>query len=434
VSEIGQVSREPEIQRVAHRGPRGLRVLHVLDHSRPLLSGYTVRSHSLIAAQKSFGFLPEAITGPLHQLDDVGARHICVDEISYRRTPIPEGWARHAFDRRFPFLRALAVVRLLRRHILSRLVEVPIDVVHAHSPALCGLAALQAARRRGMPFVYEIRAFWEDAAVDQNRTHPTSLRYHLGRQLEGYVASRADAVVGISQHILADLRARGINSEKLFHVPNGVDAQRFNPRPRDASLLQELGLRNEPVMGFIGSLYRYEGIAWLVRAAAKLRSRGILFQILIVGQGEEMPEIENAIRETGAKDYVRTVGQVQHDQVQRYYSLMDVLVFPRRSIRLTELTTPLKPLEAMAQGKAVLASNVGGIRELVGQGACLLFEPDNVDDFCDKAAELLTNEQFRSDLGQRGREMVMREKDWNVLVRNYQTIYDFVLSRRRISH
>ena len=73
------------------------------------------------------------------------------------------------------------------------------SIIYAHSPALCGLAGLQAARKRGLPFVYEVRAFWEDAAVDQKRTSVTSLRYRLTRGLESYVAKQADAVSAISQ-------------------------------------------------------------------------------------------------------------------------------------------------------------------------------------------------------------------------------------------
>jgi PEP-CTERM/exosortase A-associated glycosyltransferase len=385
-----------------------------------------------MVAQKSLGLLPEAITGPLHQLDDRNSLDTTVEGISYRRTPLPRGFAKRAFDRRLPILREMTVVHLLRKRILSHLDQRPVDLVHAHSPALCGLAALRAARARGVPFVYEIRAFWEDAAVDQEKTHPTSARYFLTRQLEGYVARRADAVVGIAQHILDDLRGRRLSPEKLFHVPNGVDADRFSARPRDATLLRDLCLENEPVIGFIGSLYRYEGMAWLVRAATELRRGGVPFQLLIVGQGEEMPEIQAAIQQNEAKDYVRVVGHVPHNQIQRYYSVMDVMVYPRRSNRLTELTTPLKPLEAMAQGKAVLASNVGGIRELVGsKKTALLFEPDNVQDFCHKAAELLANERYRHELSENAREMILREKDWKVLVRSYEVVYDFAIARQR---
>lgn len=411
-----------------------VRVLHVLDHSRPLLSGYSVRSHSLIAGQKKVGFSPEVLTGPLHELDDPGAIDRTIDSISYRRTALNGSVANLFLKRRTPVLRETMVVKLLREQILAILDEHPFDIVHAHSPALCGLAALQAARARNVPFVYEIRAFWEDAAVDQNKTRPASPRYFVSRQLEGYVARRADSVVGIARHILDDLSTRGIAAEKLFHVPNGVDAERFVALPRDTKLFSELRLNGDPVMGFIGSLYRYEGIAWLVRAVAELRRRGVALQLLIVGQGEAMPEVQAAIREAGAQDYVRAVGQVSHDQVERYYSLMDVMVYPRRRIRLTELTTPLKPLEAMAQGKPVLASDVGGIRELVEpEIPCMLFQPDDMDDFCSKAAQLFSSELLRRQVGEAGRQMVLREKDWTVLAQRYRGVYEFARISRASS-
>lgn len=429
------MARESLVGRPEDRSSTGaVRVLHVLDHSRPLLSGYSVRSHSLIAGQKKIGFSPEVLTGPLHELDDPGAIDRTIDSISYRRTALNGSVANLFLKRRTPVLRETMVVKLLREQILAILDEHPFDIVHAHSPALCGLAALQAARARNVPFVYEIRAFWEDAAVDQNKTRPASPRYFVSRQLEGYVARRADSVVGIARHILDDLRTRGIAAEKLFHVPNGVDAERFVALPRDTKLFSELRLNGDPVMGFIGSLYRYEGIAWLVRAVAELRRRGVALQLLIVGQGEAMPEVQAAIREAGARDYVRAVGQVSHDQVERYYSLIDVMVYPRRRIRLTELTTPLKPLEAMAQGKPVLASDVGGIRELVEpEIPCMLFQPDDMDDFCSKAAQLFSSELLRRQVGEAGRQMVLREKDWTVLAQRYRGVYEFARISRASS-
>src|SRR3984893_14277486 len=148
----------------AYRTDKPYRVLHVLDHSRPILSGYSVRSHSLISAQKHIGFSPEVLTGPLHSMDDVGGSDVTIDGILYRRTPVAAGLSQRVIDSRVPFLSELSVVRLLRKRILKILDEQSYDVIHAHSPALCGLAALQAANSLGIPFVYEIRAFWEDAA------------------------------------------------------------------------------------------------------------------------------------------------------------------------------------------------------------------------------------------------------------------------------
>src|SRR5271156_7257544 len=111
---------------------------------------------------------------------------------------------------------------------------------------------------------------------------------------------------------------------------------------------------------------------------------------------------------------------------------MDVMVYPRRSVRLTELTTPLKPLEAMAQGKPVLASDVGGIRELVEpEIPCLLFKPDDDEDFCHKAKQLISDERARQELGERGRQMILREKDWDILAQRYRAVYASAQSHHR---
>jgi glycosyltransferase involved in cell wall biosynthesis len=245
--------------------------------------------------------------------------------------------------------------------------------------------------------------------------------------LETYVARNANAVSGIAQHILEDLRSRGISSEKLFHIPNGVNADRFAPVPRDAELAADLELPDAPVFGFFGSLYRYEGISWLIRAAAHLRSRGNRFTLLIIGRGEEAEAIRSAIRDHNLVDAVKFIDHVPHEQIRRYYSVVDILVFPRLSVRLTELVTPLKPLEAMSLSKAVLASGVGGHRELVQHEVTgLLFRPEDVEDFCVQAERLIANPPLRQQLGEQGRELILRTKDWNVVAKEYQRVYDFV--------
>jgi PEP-CTERM/exosortase A-associated glycosyltransferase len=416
----------------ADRGDNGkVRVLHVLDHSLPVLSGYAVRSRGLVTGQARLGQPIAVVTSPLHQMDDADAHELTVDNVTYFRTPIPHGYSKIALGRRWPLLREWEVVRLLRARILQLIDSQPVDIVYAHSPALCGLAGLQAARKRGLPFVYEIRAFWEDAAVDQDRTNIKSLRYGLTRHLETYLARNADAVCGIAKSILDELRSRGIPQEKLFHTPNGVDAERFRPLERDLQLATTLNLPDAPVLGFFGSFYRYEGVTWLIRAAAELRKRGNQFVLLLIGRGEEGEKIRAAIQECGMEDNVRLLDHVPYDQIQRYYSLVDVMVFPRLSVRITEQVTPLKPLEAMSLSQAVLGSAVGGIRELVKhEETGLLFQPENIQDFCYQAERLLHSPELRAQLGRNGRETILREKDWNVLARRYQTVYDYVLDRR----
>ncbi|HTF25984.1 MAG TPA: glycosyltransferase [Candidatus Limnocylindria bacterium] len=422
-------------EKVQQQAVRPIRVLHVLDHSWPVHTGYSIRSLHLVAAQYRLGLRPRVLTGPLQLVDDPEAADAVVEDISYRRTPYSGSFSEWAIAHRLPLIRGAAVVQLIRNRILELLESEPVDIIHAHSPALCGLGALLAARSKNLPFVYELRAFWEDAAVDQNKTTTRSLRYRLSQKLEDYVVHRADAVVGISQSILDELKKRKTDSARLFHVPNGVDVEKFSPISRDESLAAKLGLGSDPVLGFIGSLYRWEGIAWLVRAVAELRRRGTACKLLIVGDGEEMAAVREAVRELNAEDFVQILGRVPHDEIERYYSVVDVLVYPRHSIRLTELVTPLKPLEAMALGKAILGSDVGGMRELVkSERTGILYRADNVEDFCLQAKRLLSQPSLQRKLGEEAREFILREKDWKVLAQRYIGIYDSAIRNRQCSN
>lgn len=401
-----------------------LRVLHVLDHSWPVLDGYSQRSRSLLQAQSQLGFRPSVLTSPLHQSDDPSASDVSVDGISYLRTLVPRGFSGSAIRNGWPILRERSVVNLLRRRIQELLDTGCYDIVHAHSPALCGLAAQQAARSRRIPFVYEIRSFWEDATADQQKERRITPRYLLARRLETHVVRHADAVVGISQSILRDLEARGIGPEKFFCVPNGVDTARFIPRAKDAALADSLRLNGTPTLGFIGTLFPWEGIAWLVRAAVALRKSGVVFKMLLVGDGKDAEQVRKAIQENDAASYISFVGRVSHDLIEQYYSVVDVLVYPRISMRLTELVTPLKPLEAMALGKAVLGSDVGGIRELVDPEVTgVLFKAGDMSDFASQATRLLNDAAFRQSLGTHARERIAVEKDWKTLARTYESVY-----------
>lgn len=407
------------------------RVLHVLDHSWPVLSGYSIRSQNLVRAQAGVGFQPQVLTSPLHQLDDAGACDTRVDGLCYLRTPLSASICGRAISNRWLLLREAAVIRLLRHRILEVMDGTIFDVVHSHSPILCGIAAWQAAKLRGVPFVYEIRSFWEDAAVAKRKNGQHALRYRASRSLETYLVRRADAVVGIANHILQDLRDRDLDPAKLFYVSNGVDTELFRPRARDTELAASLGLGNELVFGYVGTLSQYEGVSWLVRAFAELKRRGVSAKLVILGAGDDALAVASAIQELGLQSVVLPIGKVPHDQVQKYYSVIDVLVYPRRSTRLTELVTPLKPLEAMSLGKPLLASRIGGIVELVEHGCTgLLFNPNDLEDFCDQAMRLIQQEDLRRRLGSQARDRVLRERDWKVLVRRYEAVYDYASSHR----
>jgi glycosyltransferase involved in cell wall biosynthesis len=236
------------------------RVLHVLDHSLPHLSGYSVRSRYLLEAQRALQLTPLAVTSPKHGSGD-GCEEI--EGIRYFRTP-----ARPASSK-LPLLAEVQLMRQLAARLRDIVRQEQVHVLHAHSPVLNGIPALGVARRAGIPVVYEIRAFWEDAAVDHGTHRQGSLRYRAIRALETWLSRRVDAVGVISEGLAVELARRGISPAKIFRIPNGVDTEMFRPMQHDPVLMERWGLQGKIVVGFIGSFYRYEGLDVLLQAWAK---------------------------------------------------------------------------------------------------------------------------------------------------------------------
>ena len=243
------------------------------------------------------------------------------------------------------------------------------DVLHANSPVLKGVPALRAGRRHGIPVLYEVRAFWEDAAVDHNRTHEGSVRYRVTRALETYVLKRVAHVTTICEGLREDIVARGISPDRVTVIPNAVDASAFRTEVEaDPRLRHRLGLTGKEVVGFIGSFYAYEGLDVLIDAVARLAATRPRLRALLVGGGPQEHALRAQVAASGLEDRVQFVGRVPHADVQRYYGLIEVRAYPRHRMRLSDLVTPLKPLEAMASGRVLIASDVGGHRELVRDG------------------------------------------------------------------
>lgn len=399
------------------------RILHVLDHSLPLQSGYTFRTRAILKAQQGMGLEVRGITGLRHTGAGTGPGTDPeeVDGLVFHRT---RGEASGPVG-----MREWRESALLAHAIETLCAQWRPDILHAHSPALCGLAAMRAARRLGIPFVYEIRAFWEDAAVGNGASRAGSLRYRLTRSLENHVVAGADCVMTICHGLRDDLIARGFPAGRIGIMPNGVDLGLFGAPPAaDPSLAAELGLGDGPVIGFIGSFYDYEGIDDLIEAMPVLLESRPDARLLLVGGGPRAEALKRQAQGSPARHAIRFVGRVPHDQVERYYALCDIMAYPRKASRLTELVTPLKPLEAMAQGKLVAASDVGGHRELVADGVTgVLFAPDDPKACGEALAGLLTQADRWPAMRDAGRAHVALRHDWARNVRRYRDVYQALL-------
>ncbi|WP_184071346.1 TIGR04063 family PEP-CTERM/XrtA system glycosyltransferase [Sphingosinicella soli] len=394
-----------------------MRPLHILDHSLPLHSGYTFRSRALIEGQRRLGWQPLMLTAPRHYAE--GPDPETIDGLTFYRT-------------RKSGLPLLGEITATAKRLDAVIEDTKPDLLHAHSPVLNFAAAWGAARRHNLPLVYEIRAFWEDAAVGNGTGREGDIRYRLTHAAESWACRRADAVGAICKGLLGDLRARGIDEAKLFEIPNAVDLTQFgDPLPRDTALGAELGLE-EDVIGFLGSFYDYEGLDILIAAMPRVVAARPKAHLLLVGGGPMEASLRAAASASSASDRIRFVGRVPHSEVDRYYSLVDVLAYPRKAMRLTELVTPLKPLEAMAQEKLVAASNVGGHRELIEDGVTgTLFAADDPNAAADALIGLLEDREAWPARRARAKAWVSAERNWDRSVAAYVPVYERLLNRAR---
>ena len=337
----------PHPRRRVERQPG--RVLHLVSASLPHhTSGGTYRTHHIARAQRDLGLDPQVVTPLGFPWGDgvVGAREADVlDGIEYIRIPdddpadaaLPERMGRN-LDRLVPLVEALRPA-----------------VLHPASDYLNALLALELRKLFDIPVVYEVRGFPEERQVRRGGSRACSDQGVGRRAMELGCMHAADRIVTLAEVMKRHIVSRGVPAEKIHIVPNGVDLDALRPVPRDRALAARLGIEDdETVLGYVSTFHGYEGIQFIVRAVAELIGRGRRVRALLVGDGREREPLERLAAELGIGGAVVFTGRVPHDEVLRYYSLIDLFVVPRRAEATSELVTPLKPYEAMAAERPVI--------------------------------------------------------------------------------
>lgn len=404
-----------------------MRILHVLDHSLPLHSGYSFRTVSILREQRALGWETYQVTTP--RQGKVSGEVEDVDGWRFFRTPIS---ARSTAGRSSAVV-YLQEMRATARRVDQLVSDLKPDILHVHSPVLAALPVLWVGWRRSIPVNYEVRALWEDGAVDHGTTRPGSLRYRLSKGLETFALKRATRVTTICEGLRREIAGRGVAADRIEVIPNGVDTAAFGfGAPQNEQLKRRLGLQDCTVLGFIGSFYGYEGLELLVDAFAQMSRRRDDLRLLLVGGGPQDESLRRRAAQHRIEDKVVFAGRVPHEQVAAHYGLIDLLIYPRLKTRLTELVTPLKPLEAMAQGRLLLASDVGGHLELIRDGENgFLFAAGSTEDLIAKVQELLSRRERWEEVCRRARAFVERERTWRASVSRYAAVYDGAIRQCR---
>ena len=391
------------------------KVLHAFDVSVPISAGYTFRSRAIISEQRALGWETFHVTSC--KQESANSSDI-IDGLVFERT-------QPSVLSNLPVVRQLDVIRTLTPRLIEVARREKVELIHAHSPCLIGQAAINAGRQLNIPVVYECRAFWEDAAVDTGSSREGDLRYRLTRALETKVFRNADAAICISRGLYEEIISRGVSASKLHLVGNAVKLNEFKVLiQRDIELETQLHLRDKTVLGFIGSYFAYEGIDQLIRALPIIKQKVPNIHLLLVGGGNEEANLKALVTSLNLSSLVTFVGRIPHSQVPSYASLIDCFVFPRVSLRLTELVTPLKPLESMAQGKLVVASDVNGHKELIAHNETgYLYRADHIEDLAKVTITALTHQTDKDRIVANALKFVTTERSWDANVKKYEAIY-----------
>lgn len=408
------------------------RVAYVLYSSLPWIStGYAVRSQQLARALQEAGADLHCLTRPGFPWDEDPAVLSAdmplerrfddrIDGVPYLRSPEPQfgNWFNHA-----------AYVRASADTLTEQLLELRPAVVMAASNHACALPTQIAARRLGLPMVYDMRGFWELSRAARDPAFLGSAQYRHERWLETRVAAQADHVFTLSQPMRQALIGRGVAAADVTFLPNGCVSEHFAVSGRGAKLAADLALdlpQGVPVIGYAGSFPAYEGLADLVSAAAALRAQGHHFRLLLVGDehgtGLRGMPVTQALRQQAADlglgDWLILPGRVPFDQVPAWLELIDICVFARRPLLVTEMVAPLKPVEAMAAGKAIVLSSVGGMQGLLEDGnSGLVFAKGDTTALQAQLCRLLEDSNLRHRLGQAAQARARAAYTWPQVAR-----------------
>src|SRR3954471_4964825 len=383
------------------------RVLHFVTNALPATqAGYTVRTQRIVAAQRELGLDPHVVTRlghPLAQGISDARPEVTVDGIPYHRL--------------LPWVPPRGPVQEIRKaaDLAGPLVErLRPSVLHAASNHLNAAVALELRDRYGVPVAYEVRGFLEDSWLsrDPARTERDEF-YRLTRAVETARMRSADLVVTLGEAMREEIESRGVRD--VLVVPNAVDDSFLEPLPDGAKLRAELGIApGDVVVGLTSTFYGFDGNRTPIEAAPLPRD----ITLLLVGDGPERPALERRAAELGVTAVFP--GRVPVDQVRRYQAVLDVFAVPRTADRVCQLVTPLKPLEAMAGGIPVIASDVRALREIIEPGVTgTLTLPEDPEAWANQLEELIYSPKTRGEIGQAGREWVAKNRTWRAVAARY---------------
>ena len=421
--------------------PEGKNVIYHASQSMPhTSSGYAIRTHGLTSSLNSKGYDVDVFLRNGYPLDrsdfkgsDVNTEEE-VENVTYHFSHTePNNPSLINYQEVYNFNRLDEYENQAINALISNGRKSKPIAIHSASNFVVGLAGARAAKALGIPSIYELRGFWHLTQSTKRDGYEGSDHYKLSERFEIETAKESDYVFTITKALKDILVENGVEESKISVLPNAVDASKFKILPKDVELEKELGFKNKVVIGYIGSFVDYEGLDLLLEACSILKEKhGDLFRLLLVGDGDSMQLLRRTARFLQLEDQVVFTGRIPHEEVQKYYSLIDIAPLPRKGLRVCELVSPLKPFEAMGSGKVLVVSSVQALAEIVDDGVTgMVFEKDNSADLAVKLETAILDENLRKQIGTDANKWVMENHSWEVISERVTKIYDDILEEKQ---
>lgn len=426
----------PKIEKIQSK-PKS--ILYHASQSMPhTSSGYAIRTHGLVSALNSQELNLQTVLRYGYPLDrnDFALKKISnqekIDNVNYYFSHSEIDRSLINYQDVYSFNSLEKYLRRSVSSISSYSQEMKPEIIHSASNFVVGMAGAKAAKALGIPSIYEIRGFWHLTQSTKRLGYEGSDHYNLTERLEIETAKISDHVFTITKALKDILIENGISENKITVLPNAVDPSKFNISKKDKRLEKELDFQNKVVIGYIGSFVKYEGLDLLLEACSILKNKlGDCFRLLLVGDGDMMKNLRNMARFLQLEDIIIFTGRVNHKEVNRYYSLIDIAPLPRKGFRVCELVSPLKPFEAMGAGKVLITSSVEALAEIVDDGKTgFVFEKDNAEDLADKLELVILDKELRKQVGNNANKWVIENHSWDVISKRVIDVYQKLVEEK----
>ncbi len=414
---------------VANRLNLPSKTMYVCHTSFPFhTNGYAVRTHRIALAIKDLGEHIECVSRPGYPWD----RKDALKSIEPETEELIDGIKYYRYrSTNLAELPLNEYIAQATETLIGHIREQNITHVIAASNYVNALPALIASRETGIPFIYDVRGIWEYTMASKIKDWENTERFHLARRLETQIADKADHVITLSGELKRALISRGVPAEKIQLALNATTAP-IKTQDRKHEIRQELNIPfNSTVVGFIGSMEKYEGLDTLLKAINRLKKEGQETYAILVGDGGHVRHLHELCCELGLTKYVRFTGRLSYSKAQQYYSAVDICIYPRNPDKVCNIVPPLKPLEAMANGKPIIVSRLNPIIELIGgEDNAVVIRPNDAEDLHAKLSDLINDQERITELAARGLKFVSRQRTWSESGKSYLRAISFSTSEK----